>query len=89
MQRWISVLGLCAALLAQMSQAASVGTASQADAATLISNAQRAIGQLVGSAEADKTLSNKTGKAKPFWDGLKTAHESLDRASTSAKVAGE
>lgn len=56
--------------------------AGQVNAADLIKNAQRAVGQVVRIAQGDPALAQGNAKAKPFWDGLKDLNENLDKAQT-------
>lgn len=68
---------------------ASASDTDRANAAELLNSAQRALGQLVATAEQEGTFKGGDGKAKPFWDGLKTANDELDSARTSLTLKSD
>ena len=64
-------------------QAQTSGAApNQASAADLISDAQRAVGQVVNAAKTDPNLKTDNAEAKPFWQAMKYLNESLGGAES-------
>tara|TARA_R110000850_G_scaffold60524_7_gene138841 strand:+ start:689 stop:1816 length:1128 start_codon:yes stop_codon:yes gene_type:complete len=56
---------------------------------SLISSAQKAVGQLVNAAQADPALLPDSSKAKPFWEAMKVLNESLGRTQTGMMLKDE
>jgi len=61
----------------------SAPAADTANAADLIRAAQRVLGQVVKTAREDPILEPDGADAKPFWEAMKIANESLDKADTA------
>ena len=65
---------------------ASAQESQQVNASDLIKNAQRAVGQVVRTAQNDPALEQDEAKAKPFWDAMKDLNENLDKAQTGLSL---
>ena len=60
-----------------------------ADAAELIRQAQRAVGQVVRGAQEEPKLPADDADAKPFWNAIKELNQALDRADTGLRLKDE
>ena len=77
-----SLLTVLLVLISMNSWAVANKAADKADAKSLLESAQRAVGQVVKTAQANPQFKSESAKSKPFWDAMKQINLSLDKAQT-------